>query len=261
MERLNSSLTVSEREEIYKQVIEYSFDVTIIHSEHDILYANQAAEEFFEAKKEFLIGQNIWSMVKEGDANLVSERISEIMSKGRVPEKMELTILKVDGSPVDVELTCIPVRFGNQQAIQTVLRDITENKLTASELLESRKEIYEISTAVVPVSEGVSIIPLGGRLSDERVDQLLDTIPLKLKDEDLDYLIIDFSGVYKLDELVVSFLFNIHDIIKLLGIHPIFTGIRPELARKAVLIGKDLSDMHTLGTVKQAIQCINRFKK
>ncbi|WP_173916825.1 PAS domain S-box protein [Halobacillus sp. Marseille-Q1614] len=261
MEGLDNTLTVSARKEMYKQVIEYSFDATIIHSDHAILYVNQAGEEFLGAKKEMLIGQNVCSMIKEEDVTLVTNRISEIMSQGRMAERVELTLIRVDGHLVDVELTCIPVLFGNQPAIQTVIRDITENKMRASELLEIRNEIYEISTAIVPVSDGVSIIPLGGRLSDDRVDQLLDTIPLKLKDEDLDYLIIDFSGVYKLDELMVSFLFNIHDIIRLLGIHPIFTGIRPELARKAVQIGKDLSDMHTLGTVKQAIQYINKRKK
>ncbi|MCP3031899.1 PAS domain S-box protein [Halobacillus sp. A1] len=258
MSQLSNSLTVNEKEELYKQIIEHSFEPTIIHSGKIILYLNKAAEDFLDAHRNELIGNSALAFFKEDKKKEISDRIERVHNKQQAPGRFEEFLIKPDGSLVEVELTCAPVEFGDKRAIQTVFRDITQYKLTESQLSEVRHEIYEIATAIVPVSDGVSIIPLGGRIDSVRVDQLLDTIPLKLKDSDLDYLIIDFSGIYKLDEVVVGFLFNINDIIRLLGIHPVFTGIRPELARKAVQIGKDLTEMHTVGTVKQAIQKINK---
>ncbi|MFC7063288.1 PAS domain S-box protein [Halobacillus seohaensis] len=252
------SLKVNEKEELYQKIIEYSFEPTIIHADQKVLYINQSGADFLKAVQEDVIGASALGIFKPDEKDAIIERISKVLKTGEPADRIEQTLVKSDGSFVDVELTCTPVEYGDRSAIQSVVRDITEHKSTASQLSEIRHEINELATAVVPVSEGVSIIPLAGRVDMDRVNQLLDTIPLKLQHLELDYLIIDFSGIYKLDEVVVGFLFNINDIVKLLGIHPIFTGIRPELARKAVEIGKDLSKMHTIGTVKQAIKHINK---
>ncbi|MCP3026484.1 PAS domain S-box protein [Halobacillus sp. A5] len=258
MTQTNTSLAIKEKEELFKQIIDYSFAPTIIHAEQKVLYINKAAEDFLLANKSELIGTSALGIFKEENKPYMRNRMAEIKESHQPGELIEISLIKADGSLVDVELTCTPVIFGETPAIQSVAHDITAHKLTASELDEVRHEIYEIATAIVPVSEGVSILPLTGRIDETRVNQLLDTIPLKLKDYDLDHLIIDFSGIYRLDETVVSFFYQINDIIRLLGIHPIFTGIRPELARKAVEIGRDLTDIDTIGTVKQAILKIKK---
>ncbi|MFG6149261.1 PAS domain S-box protein [Halobacillus sp. B23F22_1] len=257
MTQTNTVVSIQEKEELFRQITEYSFAPTVVHADHKVLYVNQAAAEFLKTSREDLIGISALRIFKEENKPAILNRMNEVKEKREPADLIEITLVKGDGSFVDVELTCAPVTFGDKPAIQSVVRDITYQKITASELDEMRHEIYEIATAIVPVSDGVFILPLAGRVDETRADQMLTTIPLKLKDFEVDHLIIDFSGIYRLDEIVVSFLFQIYDIIRLLGIHPIFTGIRPELARKAVQIGRDLSHMDTMGTVKQAIRKIN----
>ena len=68
--------------------------------------------------------------------------------------------------------------------------------------------------------------------------------------------IIDFSGIYNMDELVIDFLYQIEAIMRMLGISPILTGIRPELAVKAVSIGRSLTNIRTETNVKKALTAL-----
>jgi rsbT co-antagonist protein RsbR len=115
-----------------------------------------------------------------------------------------------------------------------------------------------VSTPIVPVSEGIAVLPLMGSMDKDKATQLLESVPAKLQVFDLRFLINDFSGVYNLDSVTVEFLFNITSIMKLLGIFPVVTGIRPELARRAVTIGKDLSAIRTMRNVQQALQFLSK---
>nr|WP_236692773.1 STAS domain-containing protein [Aneurinibacillus tyrosinisolvens] len=62
-------------------------------------------------------------------------------------------------------------------------------------------------------------------------------------------LIIDFSGLYALDTMVIDHLFKINDVLGLLGVRSIITGIRPVLAQVAIRLGVDLSSLQTFATV------------
>ena len=79
---------------------------------------------------------------------------------------------------------------------------------------------------------------------------------MKIAGTELDYLIIDFSGVYNFDKIVVESLLTLHQIVKLLGIEMIVTGIRPELAIASRSFGEDLFTIITTPTVMQALELL-----
>ncbi|WP_183040940.1 PAS domain S-box protein [Salipaludibacillus neizhouensis] len=249
----NNHLSISEREEMYRQIVEYSFETTIIHSDNRILYINQSGADFFKTEKKTIIGAKVVDVFTDEFKEVITERIRRATEENQIGELIETTVHIFDGTNVDVELYCHPVNFGDRQAIQSIIRDITSRKESEKKL---KRLISEVATPIVPVFEGIAVIPIVGEIDEDRTQQLIDIIPQKIQGHDLQYLIIDVSGIYNIDEVVINFLYEISAIMKLLGISLIFTGLRPGLARKAVSSCPNVTSLRTMSNVKQALNLL-----
>ncbi|MBT2756882.1 PAS domain S-box protein [Mesobacillus foraminis] len=235
----------------YREVIEYSLDPLIIHTDYKILYINQAAEKFFRANKEEVIGASPLDIFKETSKDAIRKRIQS--AYGRPADIIQETIYRMDGSSVDVELYCHPVLVGNKKAIQTYVRDITERKEAEQKQKELMIQINELSATVVPILSGIAVLPLVGSINEERAMQILEIVPEKVQSQNVDCLIIDFSGIFTLNNMVADYLFKINSVLSLLGVRSIITGLRPELAILATNLGINLSSIPTMSTVKDAV--------
>lgn len=123
---------------------------------------------------------------------------------------------------------------------------------------ERKKEINKLSAPIVPIQKGIAILPLVGDINYERVQHLLDYVIPTIPDLDIDHLIIDFSGILMIDTEIAQHVFTIHNVLELLGIHVMFTGIRPNLSMVIVRAGIDFTSFHTFGSVKHAIDSIEK---
>ena len=63
--------------------------------------------------------------------------------------------------------------------------------------------------------------------------------------------------IYNIDEPVVEFLYNLNAIMNIMGVTSVFTGVRPELARKAINVCRDITSLNTMSTVQEALNQIN----
>lgn len=238
----------------YKQVIEYALEPLIIHSQLKIIYVNRAAEIFFRASKEEIIGASPLDIFKESSKSAIDKRIRNAYEQ---PAKViEETIYRMDGTTVDVELYCHPVLLGNTKAIQTYVRDITERKAAEEKQKEMINQINELSSTLVPLLDGVAVLPLLGALDEERARQVLEKVPVNVRKQNIKCLIIDFSAIYNLDSIVAEYIFRINAVLSLLGVRSIITGLRPELALVAVQLGINFNSTSTLSTVKAALHLL-----
>ncbi|PLR95539.1 STAS domain-containing protein [Bacillus sp. T33-2] len=125
------------------------------------------------------------------------------------------------------------------------------------ELNEKQRAINELSAPIVPIQDGIAILPLIGTVDPERVDYIFNKVIPDIPRIKVNYLIIDFSGILTIDTYVASQLFRVYDVLRLLGINVLFTGIRPDLATKSIVAGIDFSSIKTYSTVSQAIKEID----
>ncbi|MGD6833967.1 PAS domain S-box protein [Sutcliffiella halmapala] len=235
----------------YKEVMEYSLDPLIVHSQLKIIYINRAAEKFFQSSRDEVIGASPLDIFKETSKPSITKRISGAYSKPA--EVIEETIYRMDGTPVDVELYCHPIKIGETKAIQTYVKDITERKQQEKIKHEMYIQINELASKIVSFSDGIAILPLLGAINQDRAVQLLELVPVNVQEQGVSHLIIDCSGIYEIDELVVDSLFRINNVLNLLGVKCILTGVRPQLAVEAVKHGINLKNIITFSTVKDAL--------
>ncbi|MGD6903359.1 STAS domain-containing protein [Bacillus infantis] len=122
---------------------------------------------------------------------------------------------------------------------------------------KNQKVIMELSSPVVPLQDGIAVLPLIGEIDLDRSEHILNNVIPEISQLNIECLIIDFSALVKIDTEIAERIFNIYHVLALLGINSIFTGIRPDLATTVVNANINFPSLKTFATVKQAL--LNNF--
>ncbi len=121
----------------------------------------------------------------------------------------------------------------------------------------ARKEFLELSSPVVPISDQVAILPLVGSIEMDRAHYILEKTLLAANQLKISVLIVDLSGVVRVDSMVAEQILKIIQSLKLVGIRSVLTGIRPEIALTLIEIGMDLKDVEIGGSLKRVLNQMN----
>jgi len=126
--------------------------------------------------------------------------------------------------------------------LQKTLAELRDS-ISAREQLSAT--VRELSSPVVPVLQGILVMPLIGAIDSERADLLLTSLLSAIEKHRATYVIIDVTGVPLIDTHVAKVLLQAAHAATLLGTRPILVGLRPELAQTIVGLGVDFSSIIT----------------
>jgi anti-anti-sigma regulatory factor len=124
------------------------------------------------------------------------------------------------------------------------------------QLAEFTDEMYKLSTPIVPVRDGLSILPIIGTLTEVRFENLISTVSTYITDAKDDYFIIDLSGLVEVDSFVADAIFKLNNLINLTGTELIVTGIKPNLAMAMAQLHVEFKSLKTYMNVKSALKQI-----
>jgi rsbT co-antagonist protein RsbR len=114
--------------------------------------------------------------------------------------------------------------------------------------------IRELSTPVIRVYDHVLLLPLVGAIDSMRAQQIMESVLVRIVEEQAKCLIIDIAGVPVVDTKVADNLIKTTSAVALLGAKTILTGISPQVARTIVQLGLDISTMHTLSKLSDGLE-------
>jgi rsbT co-antagonist protein RsbR len=117
-----------------------------------------------------------------------------------------------------------------------------------------QQAIRELSTPVIRVHEGVLLLPLVGAVDSVRAQQIMESVLLRVVEEQARCVIIDIAGVPVVDTKVADNLIKTTAAVSLLGAKTILTGISAQIARTIVQLGVDISAMHTQSKLAEGIE-------
>lgn len=124
------------------------------------------------------------------------------------------------------------------------------------ELDYTHQQLHTTSAPVVPITSGVAILPVVGNIDEWRAESIIETALFKSQELGLDHFVIDLSGIMYINETVIASLLKIVTILKLIGVTPILTGFRPDLAMKAVQMNAELDTILIVANLEQALNHI-----
>ena len=116
----------------YRDLVEMSPDAVYTHLGGRFTFANHAGAALLGASSpQELLGQPIMERVAPGSRELVKERVDAMAAGAPVVPMVEETFLRLDGTPVAVEVIARPCRVADEMGVQVVARDISERKRAA----------------------------------------------------------------------------------------------------------------------------------
>jgi rsbT co-antagonist protein RsbR len=119
---------------------------------------------------------------------------------------------------------------------------------------EQQDAIRELSTPVLPVREGLLILPIVGVIDSQRARQLTGQLLRGIRTNRAKVVVIDITGVPSINSAVANHLVLTVEAARLLGATAIVTGLSPEIAQTLVTLGVDLSKMNTVGDLRGGIE-------
>lgn len=114
--------------------------------------------------------------------------------------------------------------------------------------------LLELSVPVVPLFEGIAVLPIVGDVDTNRAKHITDKAIARCEELKLERIIIDLSGVTVVDTMVAQHLFQLVKTLRLLGVKSAITGIRSAVAITAVNLGIELNDLNIYTTLQLALE-------
>ena len=138
---------------------------------------------------------------------------------------------------------------GDEQRFLASLTRLLRNRMSNLRLIESLQRsneeqqhmlelLRQLSTPLVPLMEGILVMPLIGELDGRRAGQVMETLLEGVTRAAADIVIIDITGVPLVDTSIANALVQAARAVRLLGAEALLVGITPEVAQALVGAGR-----------------------
>ena len=117
-----------------------------------------------------------------------------------------------------------------------------------------RMALQELSAPLIPVWEGITVMPLIGTIDTERAKQIMENLLTGVVKHRSEVVLIDITGVPVVDTMVAHHIIQAAEAVRLVGARCMLCGIRPEIAQTIVNLGINLNEVITKNTLKKGIE-------
>lgn len=114
--------------------------------------------------------------------------------------------------------------------------------------------LQELSAPLIPVFEGITVMPLVGTIDTERAKQIMENLLNGAVKHKSEVVLIDITGVPVVDTMVAHHIIQAAEAVRLIGAKCMLVGIRPEIAQTIVNLGIDLNQFTTKNNLKKGIE-------
>lgn len=181
-ERIKSEQALIESEQKFRMLIENAPEAIYIHSQGKLVFLNPAAIKMFGAENEVqLIGMSAEKLFSPNQIPTLQKYREQLYeSEEGIPFQTE-QLIRIDGSPIDVEMSAIPILYNNTPSAIVFARDITDRlKLEKSQQsleaqLRNQQKLEAIGTLAGGVAHEINN-PLSGILNYAQL--ILDELPI-----------------------------------------------------------------------------------
>jgi anti-anti-sigma regulatory factor len=243
--------------------------VAVLDTSGKIVYANpQAVASGFQLDQ---------PLVAALDAAGVAERdASELVAQQRnLTAPSEPHALALGERLVEITLAPVSDRSGQTQGALLLGRDVTEIAQRTAQLEQERTRLAEtvaqleaeqqeraqlaaivqaLSLPLIPVLEGVLVLPLIGAFDMARADEFIEVLLQGIERAGARLVLIDLTGIPLLDTKGAAAILRGVRAAGLLGARCVLAGVRPEIAQALVAFDVALEELATAPTLQQALE-------
>jgi anti-anti-sigma factor len=145
--------------------------------------------------------------------------------------------------------------------VQKQAEDQAEREQRQEELIQAQRRLLkELSTPVIPIMEGIVVLPLIGNIDPQRAQDIMRALLQGISEHRTQHVILDVTGVPVMDTGVVDSLNKTIQAARLKGASVIVTGISDTVAEAIVDLGIDWGAVETLSDLRTGLTvALNRM--
>jgi methyl-accepting chemotaxis protein len=148
-----------------------------------------------------------------------------------------------------------PVDVTRGDEVGDLARSFESMRLSLRELIDRQnRSIEALSTPLIPIHDDVVVLPLVGELDRARCNRIRDSLTQRLHEKGARCVIIDLTGVSRLDPDVAEDLVRVAQSARLMGATAILCGLRPQLAAELADQQDTMAGIATARTLRDAIE-------
>jgi len=118
-----------EGEEKYRQLVDLSPDAILIQQQGKIAFINRAGVKLLgAADASEIVNRPALELIHPNDRESIQKRIHQLSEEQRPVPLVEQQFIRLDGTPVDVEVVASTFFYAGRPAAQVIIRDIGERK-------------------------------------------------------------------------------------------------------------------------------------
>ncbi|UQA60231.1 PAS domain S-box protein [Polyangium aurulentum] len=246
---------------VFESVTYHSPDcIGVARMDGIVVYANPAFEELLGYP---IVGRDLVELTLPADREYLTQEVKRRLLETGSWSGL-LRYAHADGSPIEAHVTAFLVRDeqGNPTARCAILRDMAplrraeeeRRKLQEEVIAAQRAALQELSTPLVPIAQGVVVMPLVGAIDAARADRMLGALLEGIVGQSARLAILDVTAVKGVDAQVAEALLGAARAARLVGAEVVLTGIQPAVAQSIVEIGADLGTIATMSTLGEGIR-------
>ena len=234
---------------LLEQLVEATpdFAILVLDGQGRICNWPPAARDLYGWSAEEALGMHFsrFYAPEEARAGRPEAELRTAASQGRYEE--EGWRYRKDGRPFWANVAVVALRGKDGQLLGygKITRDLTEQRKARDEIRRMALVIETAAIPVVPVWQGVVLVPLIGALDSSRTQHLMERLLQVVADSRSPVAVIDITGVPTVDSQIAQHLIETVSAVRLLGADVIMTGIRAGIAQTLVHLGIDLSGITT----------------
>ncbi|MBP1971463.1 rsbT co-antagonist protein RsbR [Virgibacillus natechei] len=236
-------------------------------------YAATMSDELFESTNREFVNVIFTSIKNQGDTQALKDFSEKIINLG-----WQLSYI-TDGLQMFTRVTIDYIlRQSNQvdssyisevlksvdEWVEPIIRQLVNDYSGSWEHIVSlqRVALQELSAPLIPVVEGITVMPLVGTIDTERAKLIMENLLEGVIKHNSEVVLIDITGVPVVDTMVAHHIIQAAEAVRLVGATCILVGIRPEIAQTIVNLGIDLEKFPTKSSLKKgftsALEITNR---
>jgi len=186
-ERRKAEIVIRESEERYRKMVMLSPDAHLVDVDERITFVNQTFCRMMGASDPTqYLGRPSLEVVHPAWHALMRELRGKLCGDQPVAPS-EMQFVRLDGTPVDVEVACVAFGFRGQQEIQLAARDISARKKMEAQYLRAQRLesigtlaggiAHDLNNVLAPIMMSIALLKLEGD-DDPTRRKILDIIQL-----------------------------------------------------------------------------------
>lgn len=252
-------------------IVENLPDMIFVKEAADLKFVrfNAAGERLLGRDRRELIGKSDRDFFPPNEADFFIGKDREVLASGKLLDIPEEPIHTPHGVRT-LHTKKIPILAddGTPRFLLGISEDITDRKSDAehlarqtAELAQANAEVIRVladtmaalSTPLLPIHRGVLVMPLIGGVDAERMGRALDVVLAGVASSAAKVVILDITGVWRLDDGVADGLTRVAKAVRLLGAELVITGIGAETAHTLGKIRSDWSGIVTRARLEAGV--------